>query len=139
MLLDFEKLASEGESFDVVVIGAGGAGMSAALFAAIDGARVLLVERTEHVGGTTAYSGGTTWIPGTRHAAAVWAPVSLRKRPDGSTAVFPHFLMDRGKPGMLVVDKDGRRFVNETASYHLLALAMQQRNRRRIRPVTRWS
>ena len=71
MLLDVAKLPREGEAFDVVVIGAGGAGLSAALFAAIDGARVLLVERTEYVGGTTAYSGGTTWIPGTRHAASV--------------------------------------------------------------------
>ena len=56
------------ETFDVVVVGAGGAGMSAALFAAIDGARVLLVESTEYVGGTTAYSAGTTWIPGSLHA-----------------------------------------------------------------------
>ena len=58
-------------SFDVVVIGAGGAGMAAALYAAIDGASVLLVERSEFVGGTTAWSGGTTWVPGTRHAASV--------------------------------------------------------------------
>ncbi|MDR5739611.1 MULTISPECIES: FAD-dependent oxidoreductase [unclassified Caballeronia] len=62
---------SGNESFDVVVIGAGGAGMSAALFAAIDGARVLLVESTEHVGGTTAYSAGTTWIPASMHMASV--------------------------------------------------------------------
>jgi succinate dehydrogenase/fumarate reductase flavoprotein subunit len=61
----------EQASFDVVVIGAGGAGMSAALFAAIDGKQVLLVERSEYVGGTTAVSAGTTWIPGTRHAAKV--------------------------------------------------------------------
>src|SRR6059036_2263138 len=60
-----------GEEFDIVVIGAGGAGMSAALIGAIDGARVLLVERTEYVGGTTAYSGGTLWIPNTHHAAKV--------------------------------------------------------------------
>ena len=59
------------DSFDVVVIGAGGAGMAAALFAAIDGAKVLLVEHTEFVGGTTAISAGTTWIPGTHHAAVV--------------------------------------------------------------------
>ncbi|MDB5886112.1 MAG: fumarate reductase/succinate dehydrogenase flavoprotein domain protein, partial [Polaromonas sp.] len=62
---------SESASYDVVVIGAGGAGMAAALYAAIDGASVLLVERSEFVGGTTAWSGGTTWIPGTRHGAAV--------------------------------------------------------------------
>ena len=62
---------AESESFDVVVIGAGGAGLSAALFAAIDGAKVLLVEHTEFVGGTTAWSAGTTWVPGTHHAATV--------------------------------------------------------------------
>src|SRR5690606_26740096 len=36
---------------------------------------------------------------------AFWAPVSVRKRKDGTTAVFPHFLMDRGKPGMIVVNQ----------------------------------
>ncbi len=61
----------EQEAFDLVVVGAGGAGMSAALFAAIDGAKVLLVERTGHVGGTTAWSAGTTWVPGSHHAAKV--------------------------------------------------------------------
>ena len=62
---------AEHETFDLVVVGAGGAGMSAALFAAIDGARVLLVERTQYVGGTTAWSAGTTWVPGSAHAAQV--------------------------------------------------------------------
>lgn len=61
----------EHDSYDLVVIGAGGAGMSAALYAAIDGAKVLLVERTEQVGGTTAWSAGTTWVPGSHHAAKV--------------------------------------------------------------------
>ena len=41
-------------AYDLVVIGAGGAGMATALFAALEGASVLLVERTEFVGGTTA-------------------------------------------------------------------------------------
>lgn len=62
---------AEGTAYDVVVVGAGGAGMAAALFAAIDGLSVLLVERTEYVGGTTAFSGATTWIPNTRHRASV--------------------------------------------------------------------
>ncbi len=61
----------ESSRYDLVVIGAGGAGMATALFAALEGQRVLLVERTAQVGGTTAWSGGTTWIPGTRHAASV--------------------------------------------------------------------
>jgi succinate dehydrogenase/fumarate reductase flavoprotein subunit len=63
--------ALRNDPFDIVVIGAGGAGMAAALFALIEGARVLLVERTAFVGGTTAYSGGTTWIPSSHHAASV--------------------------------------------------------------------
>lgn len=71
MLIDLADVAPQSPAFDVIVIGAGGAGLAAALFAAIDGARVLLVEHTEHVGGTTAYSGGTTWIPCTDAAAAV--------------------------------------------------------------------
>ena len=63
----------ENDTYDLVVIGAGGAGMSAALFGAIEGARVLLIESTAHVGGTTAYSAGTTWVPNTHHAATVGA------------------------------------------------------------------
>jgi succinate dehydrogenase/fumarate reductase flavoprotein subunit len=61
----------DGAEFDLVVIGAGGAGLSAAVFAAMDGAKVLVVERTEWVGGTTAWSAGTTWVPGTHHSATV--------------------------------------------------------------------
>ncbi|MCW5568610.1 MAG: FAD-dependent oxidoreductase [Dokdonella sp.] len=58
-----------------------------------------------------------------------WAPVSIRKRPDGSTAVWPHFVMDRAKPGMITVNKAGRRFLNESTSYHLFGIGMQEANR----------
>ncbi len=70
---------TENESFDVVVIGAGGAGMSAALFAAIDGAKVLLVERTEYLGGTTALSAATSWVPLTEKGLAIDASDTLEK------------------------------------------------------------
>ena len=56
---------------------------------------------------------------------AFWAPVSLRRRADGSTAAFPHFVMDRAKPGMITVNARGERFLNESTSYHLFGLAMQ--------------
>ena len=57
-------------------------------------------------------------------SAAFWAPASIRCRRDGTQAVFPHFVLDRGKPGTLVVDSNGRRFVNEAISYHQFALEM---------------
>jgi succinate dehydrogenase/fumarate reductase flavoprotein subunit len=52
------KLSAEDDSFDVVVAGAGVAGMSAALFTAILGLKPLLIERTDRLGGTSAYSAG---------------------------------------------------------------------------------
>jgi len=60
-----------------------------------------------------------------------WAPVSLRKRKDGSTAAFPHFVFDRAKPHMVTVDSEGERFLNESTSYHLFGLAMQAAHQRR--------
>lgn len=70
---------SDNATFDVVVIGAGAAGMAAAAFAAIEGQRTLLVERTEFLGGTSAYSAATAWIPNTHHAASVGAEDSFDK------------------------------------------------------------
>ena len=49
--------------FDLVVLGAGVAGLTAALVAAIEGRRVLVVEGSAWVGGTSARSSGTVWIP----------------------------------------------------------------------------
>jgi len=48
---------------DLIVFGAGAAGMTAALIAALDGQEVLLCEASQQVGGTTATSAGTIWIP----------------------------------------------------------------------------
>ncbi|MDR5882670.1 FAD-dependent oxidoreductase [Caballeronia sp. LZ032] len=83
-----------------------------------------------HTGGAQdlALAVGARFGEGAR-SNAFWAPVSTRKRADGSTAVFPHFLMDRGKPGMIIVDRNGRRFLNENTSYHLFGIAMQEAHR----------
>ncbi len=59
---------------------------------------------------------------------AFYAPCSTRQRKDGSTAVYPHFVFDRSKPGTICVNGEGKRFLNETISYHdfgRTALAMQ--------------
>ncbi|MFJ4656500.1 3-oxosteroid 1-dehydrogenase [Nocardia sp. NPDC088792] len=52
--------------YDVVVVGSGAAGMTAALTAAHHGLRTVLIEKAEHYGGSTARSGGGVWIPGNK-------------------------------------------------------------------------
>ena len=48
---------------DMLVIGSGAAGLSAAVTAALHGARVLVAEKESTIGGTSAWSGGWLWIP----------------------------------------------------------------------------
>jgi succinate dehydrogenase/fumarate reductase flavoprotein subunit len=56
---------------------------------------------------------------------AAWIPVSLVPRGGGAFGTFPH-LIDRYKPGIIAVGRDGRRFVNEANSYHDFGQAMQR-------------
>src|SRR5687767_13699203 len=51
------------ESFDAVVVGSGAAGLTAALSAASQGLRTLVVEKAAFWGGSSALSGGGIWIP----------------------------------------------------------------------------
>jgi succinate dehydrogenase/fumarate reductase flavoprotein subunit len=53
---------------DALVVGAGAAGMTAALVCALEGLDVLLCEKSDRVGGSTATSAGTIWVPGTRQS-----------------------------------------------------------------------
>jgi succinate dehydrogenase/fumarate reductase flavoprotein subunit len=55
---------------------------------------------------------------------AYWVPASRFRRADGSEGVFPHTVTDRAKPGVIAVNASGKRFVNETLSYHEFVLAM---------------
>lgn len=65
-------MATEAQ-FDVVVVGSGGAGMTAALAAAHHGLSVAVLEKTGVFGGSTARSGGGVWAPGNEvlHRAGV--------------------------------------------------------------------
>jgi succinate dehydrogenase/fumarate reductase flavoprotein subunit len=56
---------------------------------------------------------------------AAWAPTSLVPRKDGTKGPFPHFI-DRGKPGVIAVRRDGKRFVNEANSYHDFVQALSK-------------
>ncbi|ENQ3159641.1 FAD-dependent oxidoreductase [Pseudomonas aeruginosa] len=60
-------------SFDLVVLGSGAGGFAAAATAARRGLKVLVVEKAEHFGGTSAISGGAVWLYGTDQARAAGA------------------------------------------------------------------
>lgn len=53
-----------------------------------------------------------------------WTPMSVVKRADGSSGLFPHLLLDRAKPGLIAVNDRAQRFVNEGCSYHDFVDAM---------------
>ena len=48
---------------DVLVVGSGGGGMTAALVSNASGLDTLVVEKSAHFGGSTALSGGGIWVP----------------------------------------------------------------------------
>ena len=56
--------------FDVVVIGTGNGGLTSAICARDGGASVLVIEKSNQYGGTSATSGGGVWIPNNRYAVA---------------------------------------------------------------------
>ena len=65
---------SEEPDYDVVVIGAGGAGLAAAVTAAEDGVSVLVIEAADQPGGSTALAGGSFMAAGTDVQAALGYP-----------------------------------------------------------------
>lgn len=92
---------------DALIVGSGAAGLTAAAVAQSLGLNVMLVERTDKIGGTTSYSGGTIWIPNnsismrykvrdTRTSSRTYMDHSLlqhgTKRPESSDARIDAFL-----------------------------------------------
>ena len=75
--------------FDVVVVGTGAAGLSAALAASVKGARVLVLEKADVVGGTTAMSGGCIWVPRNHYAVKMGIEDSREAVLDYIRAVSP--------------------------------------------------
>ncbi|HEY5880177.1 MAG TPA: FAD-dependent oxidoreductase, partial [Nakamurella sp.] len=54
---------------------------------------------------------------------AAWCPVSLVKYRNGRVGTYPH-IVDRGKPGLIAVTANGKRFVNEADGYYQFTTGM---------------
>ena len=87
-------------SADVVVVGSGAAGLSAAVSAAVElgeGGSVLLLERSDRLGGTTAVSGGVAWLPNNDHMRELELPDS----PEQALTYLRALSLGRADPALL--------------------------------------
>ncbi len=79
------------EQVDFVVVGSGGGSMCAALVMRAAGKRVLILEKDDLVGGTTARSGGVMWIPNNRFMQRDGVPDSFEQ----ASAYLESLISDR--------------------------------------------
>jgi succinate dehydrogenase/fumarate reductase flavoprotein subunit len=70
------------QEVDLVVVGSGAAGLAAAVTAAIEGKKVIVLEKTGSIGGTTSYSEAMIWVPGSAQAQQAGIEDSLENALD---------------------------------------------------------
>lgn len=77
---------------DLVAIGSGGGGLSAAITAHDFGASAIVLERSDQVGGVTAYSMGEVWIPGNH----LETELGIEDSPESGYRYIKRLAMDYG-------------------------------------------
>ncbi|KEF57238.1 uncharacterized protein A1O9_07428 [Exophiala aquamarina CBS 119918] len=70
-------------------------------------------------------SGGA--LPPKNPMNAIFAPISLLRTTDGPVRRYPHFSIDRTKPGSIIVGPDGKRFTNEAQPYQEFVTVMHEK------------
>src|SRR6478752_9602922 len=79
---------SEVQEYDVVVVGSGGGALTGAFLAAKAGLSTVVVEKTSLLGGTSAYSGGACWLPGSDVQQRAGIPDSTESARDYLAAIL---------------------------------------------------
>jgi succinate dehydrogenase/fumarate reductase flavoprotein subunit len=90
---------------DVIVLGSGAGGLTAALAAAQSGASVALFEKAELLGGSTAISGGVPWMPLNHHQD----DLGIEDSREEALAYLRSLSLDRMDPAMAEAFIDGAR------------------------------
>ncbi|WP_416138941.1 FAD-dependent oxidoreductase [Halomonas sp. HK25] len=90
-------MAEVQDDYDLVIIGSGAAGLSAAVTAAYQGLRVVVIEKAETLGGATAWSGGWMWAPLNPLARAA----GIQEDPDTVRTYLRHELGERYDPARI--------------------------------------
>jgi 3-oxosteroid 1-dehydrogenase len=106
-------MAAWDDEVDVLVVGTGAAGLSAAITAADAGARTLVVESTGRWGGTSMRSGGGLWMPAN--------PLMLREgRHDSAELALAYLDAVVGDAGPASSPERRRAFVDTVPAVHTL-------------------
>jgi 3-oxosteroid 1-dehydrogenase len=96
-----EAMKSEDPSWDqdvdLLVVGSGAAGLTAALVGSNEGLRTLVIEKTELYGGTTSYSGGVVWVPNN----PLMEKAGIRDTHEDALAYLRHNIGQRVAPVLL--------------------------------------
>jgi len=82
--------------FDVVVAGSGAAALTAAVTAAASGLKVLVLEKSQYVGGTSAISGGAIWVP----CNSLMKAANIADDPERAKVYLSQVIGDRLRPEM---------------------------------------
>ncbi|HEX6877220.1 MAG TPA: 3-oxosteroid 1-dehydrogenase [Nocardioidaceae bacterium] len=110
---DRGEASGAGHVVDVVVVGAGGAGMTAALAANAKGLDTLVVEKSAYFGGSTARSGGGVWIPNNYALRKAGVPDSLEDAKTYLASIVGDVVPEARRDAFLLRGPEALEFVRD--------------------------